>query len=191
MPQHWFKVLRPETKPHAAFTCWLFDQVSHLQGCVKCWSYHSGLFALIGISPCAGKWTIVPRQVFFRWMLLLFFFLRFCVLCWTINYWRKWISDFHLWHCIFIFLLHRVCPGGKACSSTCHPVSVVIWLWELESVIRPTWVVGVYSTRISSPSIPSSSAPPGPHPASTASPSTSDCLAAQQCQCGHGKNQRR
>lgn len=116
----------------------------------------------------------------------------FCVLCWTINYWRKWISDFHLWwHCIFIYLLHRVGPGGKACSSTCHPVSVVIWLWELESVIRPTWIVSVYSTRVSSPSIPSSSAPPGPHPASTASPSTSDCPAAQQRQCRHGKNQRR
>lgn len=93
MPQHWFKVLRPETKPHAAFTCWLFDQVSHLQGCVKCWSNHSGLFALIGISPCAGKWTIVPRQVFFRWMLLVFFFK---VLCFMLDHKLLEEMDFRL-----------------------------------------------------------------------------------------------
>lgn len=93
MPQHWFKVLRPETKPHAAFTCWLFDQVSHLQGCAKCWSNHSGLFALIGISPCAGKWTIVPRQVFFRWMLLLFFFK---VLCFMLDHKLLEEMDFRL-----------------------------------------------------------------------------------------------
>lgn len=97
--------------------------------------------------------------------------------------------------CILFFMKQpsaalRVSPVGETCCNPCLSVPVIIFrLWELEHIIRAPWIFCLHSTCVTSLAIPCPSVTSGPHPASTASPCTSDCPSAEQCQCGHDKNQ--
>lgn len=94
-------------------------------------------------------------------------------------------------NCLLSFAL-RVSPGWQTRCFSWHSIPVLlIRLRELKRSIWPPWIIHLHGACFPSNAVTCNSASSGPYSSTPAPPSSSNCTAVEQCQCGHGKNQWR
>lgn len=86
----------------------------------------------------------------------------------------------------------RVSPGWQTRCFSWHSTPVlIIRLRELKRSVGPAWIIHLHGACFPSNSVTCNPTSSGPYSPTPAPPSSSNCIAVEQCQCGHGKNQWR